>query len=148
MGTRLPPRSLGTPPRYPIILRLCLALLNLPDTPLPRCWVAYSVVTSSGVGYVPCVFRNDSQSFAADLPVHSAPLGAAQKAAQLQEDIPAAQPSFLSEKERYGNIFGLKNAPSSNGVGVIAPSPIPDANLAAIALESTLTIKSPTSTAS
>ena len=55
MGTRLPPRSLGTPPRYPIILRLCLALLNLLDTPLPRCWVAYSVVTSSGVGYVPCV---------------------------------------------------------------------------------------------
>jgi hypothetical protein len=91
--------------------------------------------------------RSDSQSLAADLSMQSAPLGAAQKAAQLQEEIPAAEPSFLSEKERNGNLFDLELAPPSNGVGVTATPSITDANFAAVALESTLTLKSPTPTA-
>lgn len=87
--------------------------------------------------------RSDSQSLAADLSMQSARLGAAQKAIQLQE-FPAAELSLASEKEPYGNIFDLKHAPPSNGMGVTIASPVSDANLAAAALESTLAIKSPT----
>jgi len=86
--------------------------------------------------------RSDSQSLAADLSMQSAPLGAVQKAIQLQE-IPAGELSLTSEKEAYGDIFGLKHAPPSNGLGVSIASPVSGANLAAAALESTLAIKRP-----
>jgi hypothetical protein len=79
--------------------------------------------------------------------MQSAPLGAAQKAAQLQEEIPDTEPTLLSEKERHGNILGLKHAPPSHVVGVMAPPQMTDANLGAVALESSLTIKNSTPTA-
>lgn len=73
---------------------------------------------------------------ATDLP---APLAAEQKAAQLQEALPA--PQF--QQEQNGHSPSSQSPTSANGIGITAAASITDANLAAAVLQDKLTIKSP-----